>query len=81
MELSELKRERLKNNISLIEMAERLGITYNNYYRYESGRRSVPAEVAADICKILNKRPSEIFLPNTMTVRQNKDENKNIDTN
>ena len=36
------------------EIAAALGITQQQYSLYETGKRTIPADILKDICKILN---------------------------
>ena len=60
---------RKNKRISQREMAEMLGLKPNTYNQYETGVRSIPAEIAKKISIILGGTEDEIFLPQKFTIR------------
>jgi len=50
------------------QMAYMLGIAISTYNQYETGSRSVPAEIANKISGILSIEVAKIFLPKKFTV-------------
>lgn len=50
------------------QMATKLKIAVSTYNQYETGNRSVPADIAKSICEILKVDISFIFLPIKFTV-------------
>lgn len=69
---SRLKEIREKNNITINEMAEMLDVHRVTYYKYETGERSIPNDIAYKICGILNVTYDDIFLPTRVTIRNKK---------
>lgn len=65
-----LREERLKQNKTIDEFANLLGVNKVSYYQYETGTRSVPAETAKEISEKLNISEDEIFLPFRYSVRE-----------
>jgi transcriptional regulator with XRE-family HTH domain len=50
-------------------VAKAVGVAISSYSQYETGARSVPAEVAEKIADVLGVEVSEIFLPSKFTIR------------
>ena len=46
-----IRQERIKQNITQQELAQRLGISYSYYNNIEKGNRSCPIEVLIGICR------------------------------
>lgn len=59
---------RKQKGLSQMGMAARLEIAPSTYNQYETGTRTVPAEVADKIGNILGVDKSEIFLASKFTV-------------
>ena len=47
-----IRQERIKQNITQQELAQRLGISYSYYNNIEKGNRSCPIEVLIGICSV-----------------------------
>lgn len=52
---------RLLNNMSQRELAERVGITFQQVQKYESARNKMSLDKFTKICEILNCSPSELL--------------------
>ena len=46
-----IRQERIKQNITQQELAQRLGISYSYYNNIDKGNRSCPIEVLIGICR------------------------------
>lgn len=69
---NKLKAARIRQNLSLEDMAERLDITKTTYYNYESDQRSIPVDMAERIAFILDVDYDDIFLPSRVTIRRQR---------
>ena len=69
---NKLKAARIRQNLSLEDMAERLDITKTTYYNYESDQRSIPVDMAERIAFILDVDYNDIFLPSRVTIRRHR---------
>lgn len=69
---NKLKAARIRQNLSLEDMAERLDITKTTYYNYESDQRSIPVDMAERIAFILDVDYDNIFLPSRVTIRRQR---------
>lgn len=69
---NKLKAARIRQNLSLEDMAERLDITKSTYYNYESDQRSIPVDMAERIAFILDVDYDNIFLPSRVTIRRQR---------
>lgn len=47
-----------------------VGVATSSYNQYETGARSIPADVAEKIASVLGVEVGEIFLPMKFTVRE-----------
>ncbi len=63
--LAEVRKEK---GFTQEQMASQLGIGVSTYNLYESGKRTVPEEIANKIALILNVKLSSIFSPKKFTV-------------
>lgn len=61
--MSNLKKERIANNFSTKDMANKLGISEDIYVSYEHSPLSIPTSMACKICLLLGSSMSKIFLP------------------
>lgn len=52
--MKRLKELREKHNLTIKEMADKLGFSYFNYFRYEKGTRTMSFEILIKICKVFN---------------------------
>lgn len=67
--------ERIAKGYSQKEMAEKLNLPYSTYNEYETGKKSIPLEVALKIADIIQKPIELLFLPVRFTIyEQNKKE-------
>lgn len=76
MNNTKLTNLRKEKGYSLIGMAKLLGIGTSTYCQFESGVRTVPANVAHKISEILCVEFNDIFLPTRFTISEQKAENK-----
>ena len=51
-------------------VANSVGVATSSYNQYETGARSIPADVAEKIASVLDVEVNEIFLPMKFTVRE-----------
>ena len=63
---------RKAKGLSQKDMAELLGLPRSTYYEYETGSKTIPADVAEKISKILNKPLASLFLPVRFTICEQK---------
>lgn len=56
-----LKELRIKNNLSIVEMAKLVGISPTYYWQIENKTRRLYYELAIKIAKIFKKKPDDIF--------------------
>lgn len=61
MNPSPIRLKRIKKDITQIDLAKKLGITYTTYGAIEAGRRTARKEIAEKICKILGISLEEAF--------------------
>lgn len=54
-------------------VANNVGVAISSYNQYETGARSIPADVAERIASVLGVEIGEIFLPVKFTVREQKE--------
>lgn len=59
--MNKLKELRLKNNITLKEMAKKVGISYTYYWQIENKERNLYYYLAVKIAKIFKLKPDDIF--------------------
>lgn len=59
--MNKLKKLRIENNITLKEMAKKVGISYTYYWQIENKERNLYYYVAIKIAKIFNLKPDDIF--------------------
>lgn len=65
--LKVIKETRKDKDIGQKQMADKLGITQQQYSLYETGERKLPAEMIPTICKYLEVSADYIFnLPDTL---------------
>lgn len=57
-----LKKLRKENNLTIYQMAFKLGISPSYYSQIENKRRRLYYEYAIKIASIFNKKPDDIFL-------------------
>lgn len=63
IKMNNLKMERIANNFSTKDMANKLGISEEIYVSYEHSPLSIPTSIACKICLLLGNSMSQIFLP------------------
>ena len=68
--LLRLKRESKNETIS--SMANKLNIGLSRYYMIESGERPATPVIAKQIAELLGVNQEEIFLPQSFTARENR---------
>lgn len=51
-------------------VANNVGVAISSYNQYETGARSIPADVAERIANVLGVELNEIFLPVKFTIRE-----------
>jgi len=56
-----LKELRIKNNLSIVEMAKLAGISPTYYWQIENKTRRLYYELAIKIAKVFKKKPDDIF--------------------
>lgn len=56
-----LKELRIKNNLSIVEMAKLTGISPTYYWQIENKTRRLYYELAIKIAKVFKKKPDDIF--------------------
>lgn len=56
-----LKELRIKNNLSIVEMAKLVGISPTYYWQIENKTRRLYYELAIKIAKVFKKKPDDIF--------------------
>lgn len=70
MSETHLRRLRLAKKITLTALAEELGILPSRLSMIESGQRPAPPEIAEKIAKRLGVALSDLFVPESFTVRE-----------
>lgn len=61
--MNSLKYYRLKNELTMKEMAEKVGISQTLYSYIEKGNITAKEEIAKKICEVLNVPQEGIFYP------------------
>ena len=69
-----LKELRIKNNMSLIEIANSIGISKTFYFQIENGQRRLLYENAVKIAKIFKVKPDYLFYDDTLENINEKDD-------
>lgn len=69
-----LKELRIKNNMSLVEIANSIGISKTFYFQIENGQRRLLYENAVKIAKIFNVKPDYLFYDDTLKNINEKDD-------
>lgn len=59
--LEKLKNNRINENLTCQQVADRAGISKEHYWFIENGKRGLTYEMAARIAKVFNKKPDDIF--------------------
>lgn len=59
--MNKLKNLRLENNITLKDMAKKVGISYTYYWQIENKERNLYYYLAVKIAKIFDLKPDDIF--------------------
>ena len=81
-----LRNKREKNNYSLKQLAEKVGITRQALFRYETNQSRIKNDVFKDICYALNEEPQSVFEEiqlkfakyGKMLSRERKEDSKNV---
>ncbi|WP_392454856.1 helix-turn-helix transcriptional regulator [Chryseomicrobium aureum] len=68
-----LKEIRLSRNLSVQEVADRLGISASHYYKIEAGIRSPNFKLAGEFAKFFDSKVDELFFENELD-----DSSKNV---
>lgn len=63
---------RKNKGLSQEDIAGQLGVGISTYCQYETGKRSIPYDVVDKLCKILDIKKDEIFLPTKFTLSKHK---------
>lgn len=66
--MNSLKFYRLQRDLTMKEMAEKIGISQSLYHYIEKGEANASEEVAAKICEILNVPKEGIFYPSKFRI-------------
>ena len=59
--MKNLKELRIKNNLTVKEIAKLIGISPTYYWQIENKDRRLYYELSIKIAKVFNKKPDEIF--------------------
>ncbi len=70
---SKLKEIRIKNNMTLVDVANRVGISKAFYCQLENGKRRLLYETAVKIAKVFNVKPDYLFYNDTLDSINEKD--------
>ena len=70
---SKLKEIRIKNNMTLVDVASRVGISKAFYCQLENGKRRLLYETAVKIASVFNVRPDYLFYNDTVNSKNEKD--------
>lgn len=68
-----LKELRMKNNMSLVDVASSIGISKTFYFQIENGQRRLLYENAVKIAKVFNVKPDYLFYDDTLENINEKD--------
>lgn len=63
--LADIRKEK---NLSQEVIANKLNVANSTYCQYETGKRNIPTNIVEEICKILDVKQEDIFLPIKFTV-------------
>lgn len=69
-----LKELRIKNNMTLVDVANRVGISKPFYCQLENGQRRLLYENAVKIAKIFKVKPDYLFYDDTLENISEKDD-------
>lgn len=67
LKLDKLKQLRLEKNLTLKNVADKVGITLEYYWMLENGKRNMSYEMACKIAAVFERTPDEIFLNRSLT--------------
>lgn len=70
---NKLKEIRVKNNMTLVDVANRVGISKAFYCQIENGKRRLLYETAIKIAKVFNVKPDYLFYNDTLNSGNKKD--------
>ena len=73
MMYKKLKELRMKNNMSLVDVANSIGISKTFYFQIENGQRRLLYENAVKIAKVFNVKPDYLFYDDTLENINEKD--------
>ena len=73
MMYSKLKKIRIKNNMTLVDVANRVGISKAFYCQLENGKRRLLYETAIKIASVFNVKPDYLFYNDTFNSINKKD--------
>lgn len=59
--MEKLKKIRIKNGLTCVDMAIKLGISKPFYWQIENGKRNLSYKMAVKIASIFKMKPDEIF--------------------
>ena len=59
--MNKLQKLRIKNKITIKEMAQMLNISYTYYWQIENKDRKLYYKLAVKIAKVFNLKPDDIF--------------------
>lgn len=65
---------RIKNNMSLVDVANSIGISKTFYFQIENGQRRLLYENAVKIAKIFSVKPDYLFYDDTLKNINEKDD-------
>ena len=60
------------------QVAKSVGVPLSSYNQYETGARSVPAEIAEKIARVLRVDVEDIFLPLKFSIREQTKEKSQL---
>lgn len=70
---SKLKEIRIKNNMTLVDVAKKVGISKPFYCQLENGKRRLLYETAIKIASVFNVTPDYLFYDDTVNLMNEKD--------
>ncbi len=70
---NKLKEYRYKNNMTLIDVANKVGISKAFYCQIENGKRRLLYETAIKIANVFNVKPDYLFYNDTLNNMNEKD--------
>ena len=73
MVYNKLKEIRIKNNMTLVDVAKQVGISKPFYCQLENGKRRLLYETAVKIAQVFNVKPDYLFYDDTKNSMNEKD--------